>query len=65
MLSCKPIFVVGHLNLHDGELTQEVIYGTESKVEALNKFLETDFENMEQINEYCSNGDSYINALEL
>lgn len=60
----KNIYVVGYLSLNAGALYQQVVYA-ETEVAALNKYLETDFETMEQILKYCSNCYSYINVLEL
>lgn len=58
------IYVVGYLCLHDGELYQAVVYAP-TEVAALNQYLETDFETMEQIAAYCANCDTYVNVLEL
>lgn len=64
MASSKNMYVVGYLCLHDGELRQLVVYAT-SEVEACNIYLEVSLETMEQIYDYCSNCDTYINVLEL
>lgn len=60
----NKVFVVAYMGLHAGELTQYQIV-TSTEVEAANTILDTEFETMDEIHDYCANSDCSINVLEV
>jgi hypothetical protein len=62
MASNKP-FVVAYISLHVGALEQEVVYA-KSELEAANAYLDSNYSNMEELDEFMAASDSWISVLE-
>jgi len=60
----KKMYVVAYMSLHSGELFQYPQYAS-TDVEAANQVLDTEFQDMELIYDYCANTDSWISVLEI
>ena len=57
-------YVVGYCSLNTGSLSLITSYDV-TELAALNNFLGTDFATVDEIREYCSNTDSFIEVLKL
>jgi len=57
-------FVVAYFNGHAGTLVQALVYA-KTEFQALCAFLQTDYEDVNELHESVAGGDSWISALEI
>jgi hypothetical protein len=57
-------YVIAFLSLHDGELKQTLVID-ESQLAALNSYLKTEFETLDEVYSYCADSDSWISIIQV